>query len=104
MAAWLRLQGYEVLSIYDEAPGIADEDILEIAFREDWIIITCDKDFGELIFKNNLPHKGVVLLRLHNETTPSKIKVLKTLLEQIATQLTGNFTVATESGIRISRS
>jgi len=101
VANWLAAQGYEVFSVYDEAPGSTDEDILDKASQEGYIIITADKDFGELVFKNQLPHKGIVLLRLSNETPPAKIKVLEQLLSNHADQLPEKFTVVTDAGVRI---
>lgn len=98
---WLVSKGYQVFSVYDETPGLADEEILNKGFQEDYIVITGDKDFGELVYKNQLPHKGVVLLRLSDETPPSKIKVLAQLLSQYADQLPNKFTVVTEIGVRI---
>jgi predicted nuclease of predicted toxin-antitoxin system len=49
VARWLRDQGYEVFSVYDEARGISDDDVLQKAFIENWILITNDKDFGDKI-------------------------------------------------------
>lgn len=87
--------------MYDEAPGLTDEEILDKAYKEDFIVITCDKDFGELVYKHQLPHKGIVLLRLKDETLTSKIAVLGQLLSQYAAQLPEKFTVVTEMGVRI---
>ncbi|MCY7326980.1 MAG: DUF5615 family PIN-like protein [Saprospiraceae bacterium] len=81
VARWLLGLGHEVLSVYDEQPGISDREICRIAFDADWLIFTNDKDFGELIFKDGLPHHGVVLLRLADETVANKILVLRQLLE-----------------------
>lgn len=101
LTKWLVAKGYEVFSVYDETPGLTDEEILEKAFQEDYIVITGDKDFGELVYKHQLPHKGIVLLRLNDDTPPSKIKILERLLSQYADQLPNKFTVVTEVGVRI---
>ncbi len=101
VSKWLVTKGHEIFSVYDESPGLTDEEILEKAFQENYIVITGDKDFGELVYKHQLPHKGVVLLRLTDETPPSKIKVLEQLLSQYAEQLPNKFTVVTEIGVRI---
>jgi predicted nuclease of predicted toxin-antitoxin system len=47
VARWLREQGYEVFSVYEQARGIDDDTIIQKAFDENWILITSDKDFGE---------------------------------------------------------
>jgi predicted nuclease of predicted toxin-antitoxin system len=50
VARWLRSQEHEVFSVYEEARGIDDNQILEKAFNENWISITSDKDFGEKVY------------------------------------------------------
>ncbi|MEW5870469.1 MAG: DUF5615 family PIN-like protein [Chloroflexota bacterium] len=103
VANWLREQGYEVLSIYEEARGSSDEEIVQRAFREDRIVITNDKDFGEKIFRERYPHKGVILLRLDDERAKNKISALERVLSKYETQLSGRFVVVTENKIRLSR-
>ncbi len=52
VAQWLRDQGHEVFSVFDEARGMGDGDILQKANSENWILITNDKDFGEKYTEN----------------------------------------------------
>lgn len=99
VAAWLQAQQHDVISIYDTARGLEDEKILEFAYREQRVLITNDKDFGELIFRNQLAHHGVVLLRLVNATPDRQIALLDGLFKQNV-PLIDNFTVVTESGYR----
>ena len=73
VARWLRQRGYEVFSVYEEARGIDDDEIIRKAFEENWILITNDKDFGEKVYRERHPHRGVVLLRLGDERTSNKI-------------------------------
>jgi predicted nuclease of predicted toxin-antitoxin system len=101
VARWLRQFQHDVLSIYDEARGLDDDRILQKAAVDNRILITADKDFGEMIFREGKLHKGVILLRLEDERNASKIKVLERLLEQYANQLAGNFVVVTETTVRI---
>ncbi len=51
VALWLRGQAHEVFSVYEQARGMADDDIIQQAFAEDWILITNDKDFGEQVYR-----------------------------------------------------
>ena len=60
VAQWLRDQNYEVFSVFNEMRGIDDETILQKAFRENWILITNDKDFGEKVYREHFPHHGIV--------------------------------------------
>jgi predicted nuclease of predicted toxin-antitoxin system len=77
VAAWLRQQGHEVFSVCAEARGMDDDDIIHKAFTENWIPITNDKDFGEKVYREQRPHKGIVLLRLEDERAVVKIETLK---------------------------
>ena len=100
-AKWLKQHNYDALSIYDDIPGIDDEAVLHKAVTENRILITSDKDFGEMIFKNKRPHCGVLLLRLIDEKPTNKIRILESILENYHQDLSGNFVVATEKTIRI---
>ena len=103
VAAWLRQQGHEVFSVYAEARGMDDNDIIYKAFTENWILMTNDKDFGEKVYREQRPHKGVVLLRLEDERAVVKIETIKRLLESYADRLADQFVVVTESRVRFAR-
>lgn len=103
VARWLRTQSHEVFSVYEEARGMTDDDILEKAFSEEWILITNDKDFGEKVYREKQPHRGVVLLRLQDERSASKIEAIKKLLDGYADQLADAFVVVTETQVRFGR-
>ena len=83
MARWLRDQGHEVFSVFDEARGISDEEVLNKAVYENRILITVDKDFGEMIYRERREHCGVILLRLSDERALNKVRVISQLLEII---------------------
>lgn len=103
VARWLSEQGHEVFSVYEEARGIDDDEIITKAFAENWILITNDKDFGEKVHREQRPHKGIILLRLENERSGNKINTLQRLLETYSEQLSNNFIVVTETQIRFAR-
>ena len=66
-------------------------------------MITNDKDFGEKIYRDNKPHKGVILLRLDDERVASKIATVQQLLKNYLEQLENNFIVVNESRVRIAK-
>jgi predicted nuclease of predicted toxin-antitoxin system len=103
VARWLQEQGHAAFSVHDEARGIDDDEVIRKAFVENWILITNDKDFGEKVYRERRPHKGVVLLRLDDERAASKINTLQWLLERYADRLAENFVVVTESRVRFAR-
>ena len=62
--ALLRKTGFDVCHVAEDCPGGQDADILELARRRDRIVITFDRDYGELVFKLNKPRPvGVIYLR-----------------------------------------
>ncbi|MFN5727010.1 MAG: DUF5615 family PIN-like protein [Pseudanabaena sp.] len=103
VARWLRSQNHEVFSVYEEARGTDDDEILQKAWDENWILISCDKDFGEKVYRERRLHHGVILLRLEDERNANKINVLQSLLENYAGQLADSFVVVTEKQVRFAR-
>lgn len=103
VAKWLRDQKHEVFSVFEEARGMDDDDIILKALEENLILITNDKDFGEKVYRDGRPHRGVILLRLEDERSPSKIHVLSRLLSTHPDRLPNTFVVVTEKQIRFAR-
>jgi len=103
VAEWLRTQNHEVFSVYDEARGLDDANIIQKAYAENWILITNDKDFGEKVYRERHSHKGVVFLRLDDERAASKIETLHKLPESYADRLPDQFVVVTETQVRFAR-
>jgi predicted nuclease of predicted toxin-antitoxin system len=103
VAEWLRDQSHEVFSVYDESPGTSDDEILDKAYSEDRLLVTNDKDFGEKVFREQRPHRGVVLLRLQDERAESKIDVIERLLRGHADRLADAFVVVSETQVRFGR-
>jgi predicted nuclease of predicted toxin-antitoxin system len=103
VARWLRGEGHDVFSVYDEARGIDDEQVLQKAFDEHRILITNDKDFGEKVFREQHQHKGIVFLRLDDERASCKIETLRKLLETYSSQLADRFVVVSETQVRFAK-
>jgi predicted nuclease of predicted toxin-antitoxin system len=103
VARWLREQGYDVASIYEQARGADDATVLQLAVQEQRIIITSDKEFGTRVVRDQQEHCGIVLLRLQDERTANKIQVLSEVIREYADSLAGNLVVASEGRIRIVR-
>lgn len=101
VAKWLQERGHEVFSVYDHTRGSEDDEIIERAYTDDYILITNDKGFGEQIFRERKPHRGVILLRLDDERKSSKIAVIQRLLDRYSDHLENNFIVVSENRVRI---
>ena len=71
---YLSAAGHDVTAVaVDYTRSIEDHEVLAIARAEGRILITNDKDFGELIYRQQLKHTGVILFRLRDEDIPTKI-------------------------------
>ena len=87
----------------EDAPGIPDEDVLQFAVADSAILITADKDFGELVFRQGLISSGVLLIRLAGLAPESKADLMSTVIENHQRELAGNFTVITPGLVRIRK-
>lgn len=103
VARWLCEQGYEVFSVYEQARGMDDEDIILKAFDENWILITNDKDFGEKVYREHRSHRGVVFLRLKDERASNKIETIRRLLGAYTDRLADCFIVVSETRARFAK-
>lgn len=103
LARWLRSQGHDVFSIFESARGLPDERVIELAYRENRILITSDKDFGEKVYREKRPHRGVILLRLHDERSVVKRATLERLFTSYSDRLQDQFVVASERRVRFAR-
>jgi len=102
VAEWLRIEGHEVFSVFDDARGISDDEVFAKAFAENWILVTNDKDFGEIVFRENRQHHGIIFLRLDDERADNKINVLRQLITNYSDKLPGQFVTVTENKVRFS--
>ena len=82
---------------------MTDDEVLTKALTENWILITNDKDFGEMVFRERRNHHGVIFMRLDDERSANKIEVLQRLLEGYAEKLPEEFVVVTETKVRFAR-
>lgn len=97
----LREKGHDVAWIRTDAPGSKDEDVLARAMAEHRILITFDKDFGELAFRSHLPATcGVVLFRIPALSSSFVANAVVAAIES-RSDWTGHFSVIEENRIRM---
>jgi predicted nuclease of predicted toxin-antitoxin system len=90
----------DVVHVRDVARGIADEEVIRISNRNGWIVLTEDKDYGELVFKERKKPSGVVYLR-YSPTELENISIeLYNLLANSQSKFQGNFITVTAGGPR----
>ncbi|MGA3017648.1 MAG: DUF5615 family PIN-like protein [Bryobacteraceae bacterium] len=97
----LRKAGWDVVSIAEECPGVPDEDVAALCAAQERILLTFDKDFGELIFHRGLPAgSGVVLFRITPDS-PEEAAEVAVALVQSQPDLAGWFCAVTRDRIRM---
>jgi len=96
----LKEKEIDIVSIRTSAKGLRDEDVLNIAYQQDRILITFDKDFGELAFRVRAKSKGIILLRFIPISPQDLSKRIETLINT-GIPFENHFTVVTEDTIRV---
>lgn len=99
----LRNDGHDVLYVADLSPSITDEEILQQANDRGALLVTADKDFGELVFRQARVHGGVVLLRLAGLSNAMKAEMVAEVCRDRASELFRAFSVISPGQVRIRR-
>jgi predicted nuclease of predicted toxin-antitoxin system len=94
-------QGYDVKWIPDYECDMLDCDLFNLASREKRILLTNDKDFGELAFLQKKARTGIILMRIKGQNPLKKIEMLDKLLLTYSDKLKGHLTVVRRAKIRI---
>ncbi len=97
----LREDGHTVIYVAEMDPGIPDEDVIRLADMRSSTLITADKDFGELVFRQALVTHGVVLIRLAGLSQSRKAELLSSAIRERAFEIPNAFSVVTPGTIRI---
>lgn len=98
---YLRQKGYRVVSVSEDHPGITDLEVISKARKEHHIILTFDKDYGEIVFRygeQNPP--AVVYFRFKGDHPTIAGELLVRFIEHKRLSLEGAFTVVEQNGIR----
>ena len=88
--------------LVDEHRGATDDFVLALAFDQGRVLVTVDKDFGERVYRDGRPHRGVILMRLGDERLAVKIETMESLLLGFAEKLPGRFVVVSEDRVRFA--
>jgi predicted nuclease of predicted toxin-antitoxin system len=99
----LRQDGHSVLYIAEMASGVSDDVVLERANQKGAVLITADKDFGELVYRQGRIHAGVVLLRLAGVPPLAKADITSVVLHDRGPEIRDAFAVISPRNLRIRR-
>ena len=94
---------FEVESVLDLDPHRPDYKILALAHQQEMVIVTMDKDFGELIFNGKYPHHGVLLLRLEEANATERQHVVEQIVKHHLDQIPNNFCVYQNRRLRVKQ-
>jgi len=99
----LRDKGHIVHSVAELFPSISDSAVLAYAVNSHAVLLTNDKDFGELVHRQGLPHLGIVLLRMRKTSATVKAKILTDTIDKHGEELVSAFTVISSNTVRIRK-
>jgi predicted nuclease of predicted toxin-antitoxin system len=99
----LRLDGHDVVYVAELSPSVTDEEVLQEANARGAVLLTADKDFGDLVFRQGLVHSGVILLRLAGLANATKAEIVAEVCRDRSAHLVGAFSVVSPGQIRIRR-
>jgi len=94
--------GHDVVAIAEVAKGATDEQVLERALNEKRVLITEDRDFGELVYARGRSSAGVILVRFHSRARRSKPATVVEAVARLGSRLRDAFTVVEPGRVRIS--
>jgi predicted nuclease of predicted toxin-antitoxin system len=89
MVRALRTAGHDVLAVADISPRAPDTNVIDLAVKENRILLTEDKDFGQLVYSSGTPSAGVVLLRYTFKARVDVARALPELVRQKGDRLAG---------------
>lgn len=99
----LREAGYDVTAIVEINPGINDEAVIVLAHSESRVLLTEDKDFGQLAYAGGQGARGVVLIRFPSNSRSFLGEAAVKIAGELDDRLAGAFVVLEPGRVRISR-
>jgi len=103
VVVWLRKEGHDVAWITEKHGQYTDEQVLRLARKEQRILLTHDKDFGDWIFRRRAPHAGVILLRFQRYEKGLYLAALGKLFCEHSDRLRNNFVIISENSFRFRK-
>ena len=100
---FFRQDGHDVLSVAEMYPGISDDEVLDSANRDSALLLTSDRDFGELVFRQRRITSGVILIRLAGLSSKRKADIVLSAIRQYEKELQNAFAVIGPGAIRIRK-
>jgi predicted nuclease of predicted toxin-antitoxin system len=103
IVARLRQDGHQVWYVSELSPGVQDSRVLALAVQQNALLLTADKDLGELAIRLQRPTLGIMLIRLEGLPTAKKAELVSLTFHQYGGQLPGALTVIVPHAVRIRK-
>ena len=100
MVAMIRDLGNDCIDGAAIPPRMQDIDVLRMAANDARVVVTSDKDFGELVFVHGIACPGVVLIRVARADETDRVAYVRSVWPTVLSRLPGSFVTITISGIR----
>ncbi len=100
---YLKKRGFDIKTVIELDPRMPDEEIISLAALEARMVVTMDKDFGELVYHSLMDHRGVLLLRLEDASGDEKLHVIAKIIENFSDQIKNCFCVFKNNKFRIRK-
>jgi predicted nuclease of predicted toxin-antitoxin system len=97
----LRAADHEVTYLAEIAPGMRDAEALALANREHRILLTEDKDFGEMVIRWRRPVPGLVLIRIDPTLRALKWSRLDRAIKKFGDEMFGRYLIVDEIRLRV---
>jgi len=101
IVARLRQDGHHVDYVAEMDPGVPDEEVLAAVNLADVLLMTADRDFGELVFRGGQVMSGVVFVRLGGLPGERRAEIVSAAVQRYGEELRGAFTVIAPGQVRI---
>ncbi|HEY5614690.1 MAG TPA: DUF5615 family PIN-like protein [Bacteroidota bacterium] len=99
----LRTANHTILFVAENSPGSTDDEVLTLSRKRNAVLLTADKDFGELVFRQQRTNAGVVLIRLAGISAERKAKLVTNAIFQHEHEIVGSFAVISAHTVRIRK-
>jgi predicted nuclease of predicted toxin-antitoxin system len=99
----LREAGHDVLAVCEFAKRMHDDEVIDLSAREERMLITEDKDFGQLVYAYQRPARAVILIRYPVPVRQRLSTDIVKLVQQKGEALQGSFVVLEPGRVRIAR-
>ena len=100
---FLAIEGFDTKAVRDINPSMSDREVLRLALTEKRMIITMDKDFGELVYKSNLGHEGILVLRIEDANIADKVRIISEIVTSYIEEINNSFCIYHRGKLRIRR-